>query len=82
MVNMEKAEENFMHSQKLYEIAEREEFNIRVQRDKQREHYEGQLIEFGRYEVRVNDTCIAPKCGLSKYLVDTYSNLNLRKIFT
>lgn len=64
IINMEKADQNYLNAQKHYENAEREEVHIRSQRNRARVFYEEHLLAYGRFEVKVNDTCTAPKCGL------------------
>lgn len=68
---MEKADQNYLNAQKHYENAEREEVHIRSQRNRARVFYEEHLLAYGRFEVKVNDTCTAPKCGLSKHFISS-----------
>ena len=63
---MQRAEENYLNARKYFEIAEQEEMDVRNHRERARTFYEQHLLDYGRYEVKANDTCIAPKCQLSK----------------
>ncbi|XP_012562951.2 uncharacterized protein LOC100212597 isoform X1 [Hydra vulgaris] len=62
IANMEKADNNLINAQKYYEKADMEESTVRNQRDRARIFYEQQLLEYGRFEVMANDTCVTDKC--------------------
>ena len=66
---MEKADNNLINAQKYYEKADIEESTVRNQRDKARIFYEQQLLEYGRFEVLANDTCVTDKCQMRKFEV-------------
>ena len=66
ITNMVRAQQNYLNAQNSFETADHEEAAARNHRERARVFYEQQLLDYGRYEVKANDTCIAPNCHFSK----------------
>ena len=63
---MQKAEENLLLAQEYFDNADKQEMEIRTRKDIARKSYEGHLLEYGRFEVLVNDTCVMEKCHIGE----------------
>ena len=66
LVNMQKAEENFLNARKFYTLADEEEIRRRELRNKAKSTYEDALVEYGRYDIIAKDTCSKQQCSFSK----------------
>jgi len=64
VVNKRKAESNYLNAQNYNEVSDHEETILRTRRDHDRARYEEHLLEYGRFEVKVNDTCLVPACEM------------------
>ena len=66
-LNIEKAEENLLLAGTYYENADRHESDVRSEKAELRRMYENHLLQYGRSEVTVNDTCKPLSCEISKW---------------
>ena len=65
-LNIDRAEKNLALAQQYYETANQHELVTRQELDEFRKVFEVQLLEYGRFEVKANDTCKPFECDVSK----------------
>lgn len=68
-INIDRAEKNLALAQQYYDGANQHELVTRQELEDFRKIFEMQILEYGRFEVKANDTCKALKCDVSKYKV-------------
>ncbi len=66
-LNIKRAEENLNLAGQYFDNADRHEADVRSETEELRKIYEDHLLDYGRSEVKVNDTCRALHCEVSKY---------------
>ena len=74
VVNMQKAEENFLNARKFYTLADEEEIARRDKKYQAKSVYEDALVDYGRYDIIAKDTCNKEQCSLSKHTPLFFSN--------
>ena len=65
-VNINRAEQNLALAQKYFDAANQHEVVTRQQLQDLRKIFEMQLLDYGRFEVRANETCKPLNCDVSK----------------
>ena len=65
-LNIERAEKNLVLADQYYEAANQHELQAMQELEDLRKIYEMELMDYGRFEVRVNDTCKPIQCDVSK----------------
>ena len=71
-LNIERAEKNLILAEQYFDTANQHELSIRAEKEDLRRMFEAQLLDYGRFEVRANDTCKPLTCDISKYICRAY----------
>lgn len=67
-VNIDRAEKNLALAQQYFNTANQHEIVTRQELEEFRKIFELQILEYGRYEVKANESCKAPRCQVSKWI--------------
>jgi len=80
-VNIDRAEQNLALAQKYFDAANQHEVVTRQQLQDLRKIFEVQLLDYGRFEVRANETCKPLNCDVTCFGCPEWGNCCHRDIF-
>ena len=79
-VNIDRAEKNLALAQHYYDAANQHELVMRQQLESLRKTFEIQLLDYGRFEVKANESCKPLTCDVSKYIFPCFFKHALLRI--
>eukprot|EP00794_Sanderia_malayensis_P016891 gene16891-18597_t len=80
-LNIRRAEENLDLAGQYFENADRHEADVRLEKEELRRIYEDHLLDYGRSEVRVNETCRSLSCEVTCFGCPEWKHCCHRDIF-
>eukprot|EP00795_Rhopilema_esculentum_P013039 gene13039-3814_t len=80
-LNIERAEKNLVLADQYYEAANQHELQAMQELEDLRKIYEMELMDYGRFEVRVNDTCKPIQCDVTCFGCPEWSSCCHRDVF-